>query len=204
MKKKDKVIFAVVSAIYLIGIFFIVTRVKAHSFATVFSIWTLLYLVYDGTLIYKLASARKRAKTANLERNGATLSATLKHVSGLPIAKNLPVTVYYGPERILFKSNGQEISVAREKVTGIDVVTGRGSARKAISGAATGKYVMGGTTGAALGAFAAIDTYLVISYTSDGKSKSITLDTASSGTFSTKVAKDFQTSGTKSRSKIEL
>ena len=79
-----------------------------------------------------------------------------------------------------------------------------GSARKAMAGAATGKYVVGGAAGATVGALAAISPRLVISYTSEGKSKSITLDTAASGTFASKVVKDFQQTHTQKRSTIEL
>ena len=161
----------------------------------------LFYISYRG---FKKARVNKRAKEATATRLGATMSGTLKHVSGLPLAKGLTVEMFYGPEKITFKKDGQEITISRDKVTGIDVVTGNGSARKAIGGAATGKYVVGGAAGAAIGALAAIDTYLVISYTSDGKNKSIKLDTAASGSFATKVAKDFKQTSKAKRSTIEL
>lgn len=161
----------------------------------------LLFISYRG---YKKAKANKRATTAIEKRLGATMSATLKHVSGLPIAKDLPVEMYYGPDKITFKKGGQEIAVAKEKITGIDLVTGEGSARKAMAGAATGKYVVGGAAGATVGALAAISPRLVISYTSEGESKSITLDTAASGTFASKVVKDFRQTHTQKRSTIEL
>ena len=83
-------------------------------------------------------------------------------------------------------------------------MTGEGSARKAMAGAATGKYVLGGAAGATVGALVAISPRLVISYTSEGKSKSITLDTAASGTFASKVVKDFRQTHTQKRSTIEL
>lgn len=160
----------------------------------------LAYISYRG---YRKSKAAKRAKETTATRLGATISGTLKHVSGLPLAKGLMVEMYYGPEKITFKKAGQEISIAREKVTGIDVVTGEGSGRKAFAGAASGKYVAGGA-GAAIGAAAAIDTYLVISYTSEGQNRSIKLDTAASGLFPTKVAKDFQKTYRPKREKIEL
>ena len=160
----------------------------------------LFYISYRG---YKKSKANKRATAAVKNRLGATMSGTLKHVSGLPLAKGLMVEMFYGPDKITFKKDGQEINISRDKVTGIDVVLGDGSGRKAIAGAASGKYVAGGT-GAAVGALAAIDTYLVISYTSEGKNKSVTLDTAASGMFPTKVAKDFQKTHHPKRTKIEL
>ncbi len=161
----------------------------------------LFYISYRG---YKKSKANKRATAAVKNRLGATMSGTLKHVSGLPLAKGLMVEMFYGPDKITFKKDGQEINISRDKVTSIDIVTGDGTARKAMGGAATGKYVVGGTAGAAVGALAAIDTYLVISYTSEGESKSIRLDTASSGTFPTKVVKDFQQTHHQKRTTIDL
>lgn len=160
----------------------------------------LAYISYRG---YKKSKRAKRAKEATAARLGATMSGTLKHVSGLPLAKGLMVEMFYGPDKIVFKKDGQEISVARDKVTGIDFVTGDGSGRKALAGAASGKYVAGGA-GAAVGALAAIDTYLIISYTSDGQNKSVKLDAAGSGLFPSKVAKDFQKTHRAKRTKIEL
>ena len=160
----------------------------------------LAYISYRG---YKKSKRAKRAKEATAARLGATMSWTLKHVSGLPLANGLMVEMFYGPDKIVFKKDGQEISVARYKVTGIDFVTGDGSGRKALAGAASGKYVAGGA-GAAVGALAAIDTYLVISYTSDGQNKSVKLDAAGSGLFPSKVAKDFQKTHRVKRTKIEL
>lgn len=158
------------------------------------------FFCYRG---YKSSKANKRATAAIEKRLGATMSATLKHVSGLPVAKGTPVEVYYGPEKIVFKKGGQEISVSREKVTSMELVNSGNTTRKVMSGAATGKYV-GGKTGAAVGALAAMVPNLVISYTSDGKSKHITLDLASSGTFGSKIVSDFRQTTRPTRSKIEL
>lgn len=157
----------------------------------------LAYISYRG---YKKS---KRAKEATATRLGATMSGTLKHVSGLPLAKGLMVEMFYGPEKITFKKDGQEINIAREKVTGIDLVLGNDSGRKAFAGAASGKYVAGGT-GAAVGALAAIDTYLIISYTSEGQKKSVKLDASAGGLFPSKVAKDFQKTYRPKREKIDL
>ena len=130
------------------------------------------------------------------------MTATLKHTEGLPIAKGVPVEVYYGPEKVVFKKDKQEISIARSKITGIDCVTGKDI--KARQVAATGKYLLGGMTGAVIGSLVATTTYLVISYTSDGKDKYVMLDTAASGTFALKVQKDFKQHDTSAPSSIEL
>ena len=160
----------------------------------------LAYISYRG---HKKSKRAKRAKEATATRLGATMSGTLKHVSGLPLAKGLTVEMFYGPEKITFKKDGQEINIAREKVTGIDLVLGDDSGRKAFAGAASGKYVAGGT-GAAVGALAAIDTYLIISYTSAGQKKSVKLDASAGGLFPSKVAKDFQKTYRPKREKIDL
>lgn len=204
MKKTDKIVFAVVTAAYFIFLFVGAAQPRKSGLAPFLAIGTILYLAYIGYFLYKYFSKRKKAQKARLERRGATMSGTLKHVSGLPLAKGLMVEMFYGPDKITFKKDGQEINISRDKVTSIDIVTGDGTARKAMGGAATGKYVAGGTAGAAVGALAAIDTYLVISYTSEGESKSIRLDTASSGTFPPKVVKDFQQTYHPKRTTIDL
>lgn len=161
----------------------------------------MLFICYRG---YKKSKANKQATAAIEKRLGATMSATLKHISGLPIAKGAAVEVYYGPEKVVFKKGGQEIVVARSKITSVELVMSGNTTRKVMSGAATGKYVVGGKTGATVGALAAMTPNLVISYTSEGKSKHITLDLATSGTFGSKIVKDFQQTATPRRSTIEL
>lgn len=208
MKKKDAIGIAIGFAVLLlsliVGALLLDDRIiKRTTYTAVCIIELLAYLAYLIFLLRKHSIERKKAKASRLNTHNATMSGTLKHVSGLPLAKGLMVEMFYGPDKIVFKKAGQEISVARDKVTGIDLVTGDGSGRKALAGAASGKYVAGGA-GAAVGAMAAIDTYLIISYTSDGQSKSVKLDAAGSGLFPSKVVKDFQKTHRVKREKIEL
>ena len=209
MKRKEKIVFAL-SCVLLVVLLFVVAaltddRVISSATATaIVSISTVLFLAYGVYLLVKMLRWSKKQKTSRLKRHGATMSGTLKHISGLPIAKGLMVEMFYGPEKIVFVKDGQEVSVDRSKVTGIDSVFGRNATRKAMSGAATGKYVIGGKTGAAVGALASMDTQLVISYTSDGKAKNIVLDSSSSGMFPSRVVKDFKQTSTVKRSKVEL
>lgn len=203
MKKTGKIVFAAVTVVYFIFVFVCAAQPRGYGLAPFIAIGTALYLAYIAFFLYRYFSARKKAQKTRLEINKATMSGTLKHVSGLPIAKGLTVEMFYGPEKITFKKDGQEISIARDKVTGVDLVLGDGSGRKAIAGAASGKYVAGGA-GAAVGAMAAIDTYLVISYTSEGKNKSVKLDASAGGLFPSKVAKDFKKTYRPKRTKIEL
>lgn len=161
----------------------------------------MLFISYKG---YKKSSEIKKAAERTKQRLGATMNTTLKHTDGLPLAKGVLVEVYYGPEKIVFKKDKQEISIARNKITGIDCVTGKDIKGQQLAGAATGKYVLGGMTGAVIGSLAATTTYLVVSYTSDNKDKYVILDTAASGMFALKVQKDFKQHDTSAPSSIEL
>lgn len=203
MKKTGKIVFAVVTVVYFIFVFVCAAQPREYGLAPFIAIGTALYLAYIIYFLYRYFSTRKKAQQTRLDLRGATMSGTLKHVSGLPLAKGLTVEMFYGPERITFKKDGQEINIAREKVTGIDLVLGDGSGRKAFAGAASGKYVAGGA-GAAVGALAAIDTYLIISYTSEGQKKSVKLDASAGGLFPSKVEKDFKKTYRPKREKIEL
>lgn len=159
------------------------------------------FISYRG---FKKSSKVKKARAAVSTRLGATMNGILKHTEGLPLAPGVMVDVYYGPEKIVFKKDQQEITISRDKITGIDVTTGKNIKAQQMAGAATGKYILGGTTGAIIGSLAATTTYLVISYTSEGKSKYVILDTAMSGTFATKVQKDFAKTSTAKATSIEL
>lgn len=209
MKRKDK-IGLVASIIGLFIIIFVVSALKddrilsqatSTAIIVIAAAAVVAYCVY---VLYKHGAAKKKGKTRHLNRYGATMSATLRHLDGLPLAKNLPVEVLYCPDRIVFKKDAQEITVSMDKVTGIDMVTGEGAVRKALAGAATGKYVAGGTAGAAVGALASITTLLIISYASDGRNKSITLDASGGGTFPSKAVKEFQKNHRQQTNKIEL
>ena len=159
------------------------------------------FIAYKG---YKKSSAIKKAKDNTAGRLGATLVGTLKHTSGLPIAKGVFIDVYYCPDKFVFKKDGQEFTIAREKITSVDVVTGQNIKSQQMTGAATGKYLFGGTTGAVIGSLAATTTYLAVSYTSDEKAKCVLLDTASSGMFALKVQKDFAKTSIMKRTTVEL
>ncbi len=132
----------------------------------------IILFCYKG---YKRASAVKKANSNTAQRVGATQNATLKHISGLPIAKGVLVEVFYGPEKIVFKKDGEEIVVARNKITSID-----------------------------LASKAAITQNLVISYTSDNKNKQITLDTYINGLFALNIQKDFKKNNSNKQNTIEL
>lgn len=209
MRRRDKITLAAVMAALFIA-FFVSSALaddrmisKATNTAVIV-ISTAAALAYIAWLLRRMSAEKKQGARSHLDRYGATMSATLKHISGLPIAKGLPVEVLYCPDRILFRKDSQEITVSMDKVTAIDLTTGRDTGRRAIAGAATGKYVAGGAAGAAVGALASIEVLLIISYTSGGKGSSIILDASAGGTAPSKMAKDFTQNHPQKKTTIEL
>lgn len=161
----------------------------------------MLFIGYKG---YKNSAGAKRAKDNAKQRLSSSMNATLKHVDGLPLPQGVMVEVYYCPDKIVFVKDKQEISISKSKITGIDCTTGTNIKGQQAAGAAAGKYIFGGMTGAVIGSLAATTTYLIIAYNSNGENKCITLDTASSGMFGLKVQKDFKKNDTSEERSIEL
>lgn len=128
----------------------------------------------------------------------------LKHADGLPVVSGAIVKVCYCEDKIVFIKDNQEITISRDKITSIDCVTGKDIKAQQISGAAAGKFLFGGISGAVIGSLIATTTYLVISYNSNGENKSVVLDTYVSGTFALKVQKDFKQNNSKTLESIEL
>lgn len=209
MKRRDKITLVAVIVALFVAIFVAHALeddmiISKATYAAVIVIATLAAVAYFVFFLFRFSAARKKGQRVHLDRFGATMSATLKHISGLPLAKNLPVEVLYCPDRMVFRKDAQEITVSMDKITAIDVTTGQNAGRKAITGAATGKYVAGGTAGAAIGALASIEVLLIISYISDGKSKSIIFDASAGGAFPSKLAKDFSQNHPQKKTTIEL
>lgn len=207
--KKNWIILIAATVIFFISLFvcnaLVDDRILSKAtFSAIIVIELLVYLSFLGYLLYDYSSSRKKALNHSLSKYDATMHGILKHTNGLPLAQGVLVDVYYGPEKIVLKKDRQEFSIAREKITSIDVTTGKNIKTQQISGAVMGKYVLGGTTGAILGSLAATTTYLVISYVSDGKAKFVILDTNMSGTFALKLQKDFVKTNISPSSSIEL
>lgn len=140
----------------------------------------------------------------NKERFGATMYAALKHNTGLPVAEGVEVTLYYGPEKLVFIKDKREISISRNKITSLDCVTGKDITTQAATGAIAGKYILGGVTGAVIGSLAASKMYFVITYKNDDENKYIILDTYVSGGTVNKMIKDFKKNDTSEPVSIEL
>lgn len=204
MTKKDKITFICIT-IALFAFFIILSmRLNASSFKVVAVFALISYVAYCVYILCKLVRKNKRMKKARLGRYGALSSGILKHISGLPIAKNVAVEVFYCQDKFVFKKDGQEFVIQRNKVTSVDVTTGQNVRSQQLRGASAGKYIFGGTAGAVIGSLAATSTYMIISYTSDDKAKFVVLDTASSGMFSLNVQKDFSKTQNITRSTVEL
>ena len=206
MSKKDKIIFAATTvALLVFMVLFLMLPYRVVSdLSFVIVIVFAAYIVYVVYVLRKHSTAKKKTTEQRLSQYSATMSAQLKHTSGLPLAAGVPVTMYYGPDKIVFKKDKQEISISREKITSIDGVTGKDIKSKQLSGAAAGKFLLGGTAGAIIGSLVATTIYLVISYTSNGENKYIILDTAMSGSFYLNVQKDFAKTNKATPTSIEL
>lgn len=208
MTKKDKATF-LVSFIFILISWFVLALlvddriIQSSTFAAILIIELLLFVPYGVYLMCKHHAVTKKAKASKMSRYGASMTATLKHISGLPLTKGAFVEVFYCPDKIVFKKAGQEIVVSRDKITDIELVS-TSSRTKAMAGAAFGKRLYGGTAGATLGALAATTPNLVISYTSGKTVKRIKLDTYTSGMFATNVQKDFRKTQKPAPSSIEL
>ena len=172
-------------------------------------IWIVVILIFIGAIYFFYSIISKSAKTAARqskakEELGSTINTTMIHVDGLPVAQDVSTEVYYCPDKIVFKASGQEITLNRDKIFSIDVSVGSNVASTA-TGAIAGKYIVGGLSGAVIGALVATKTYCIISYEKDGNNKFIVLDTGLSGTAASKMAKDFKSSSTSwETKKIEL
>lgn len=122
----------------------------------------------------------------------------MKHINGLPIPQGVIIDVFYCDDKIVFKKDTQEISVAKDKITSIETVTGKDIDT---TGAVAG-FLVFGLAGAILGAST---VYMLITYESEGEQKGITLDTYASGLTPSKIVNDFKNTRTNTETKqIEL
>ena len=150
-----------------------------------------VYAVFLIFIIYKSCKKSKRARQNRLKRYGATMTATLRHVGGLPLLHDVYVDVYYGPEKIWFITDKKEISIARSKIT--DIVW-RSSTTKRLNSFRRARSRNS----------LAKEYYLIISYTNNGCDKYVKLDTYGNDIFALKMQKDFKQHDTSGRRSIEL
>lgn len=173
-----------------------------------FVIWIIIIAIICGIGYFFFSVISKSAKTAkrqgeNKERLGATMNGAMKHIAGLPIAGGVSTEVYYCPDKIVFKASGQEITLSKDKIMSIEVLPGK-DIGATLTGAVAGKYIAGGTMGAAIGAIVATKIYCTITYEKEGENEFIVFDTDLSGTFANKIAKDFSEKSGRATKNIEL
>lgn len=142
-----------------------------------FAVMTLADVIFIVCMLAVWAFSSTNAEKRRLAAIGATMSGTMRHVSGLPMASGLAVEMLYCPDRLLFRSGGKEVTIRMPKVTDISLATKGNGERRALSGAASGKYAMGGAVGAVMGAAMSVECELVISYNGKAGSKTVRLDT---------------------------
>lgn len=173
-----------------------------------FIFWLIIIAIFVGVgyFFYKIFKTSFK-RIGEIEKNKSDFNSkdhgTLKHISGLPLPKNVYVDVMYNDDKIIMKKDNTVISIAKSKVNSIDSTTGENIKNQA-AGAVAGNYLIGGTGGAFIGAIIATKIYLVISYSSDGEDKYIILDEAESGFFSSRLIKNYKKTIVQEERNIEL
>lgn len=139
-----------------------------------------IILIFVGTIIYGAtkgtATAVKESgvRAENAEKYDASITARLKHVGGLPLAEGMLIDLYAARDRLIVKKDEQEITVASGKLRSFDDMTGKDI--QTMAGGAAAGLLLFGLTGAAIGALAASNRYMVVAYESNGEQKYITFE----------------------------
>lgn len=171
-----------------------------------FLVAVLFIVIGIGLIVLCVMMAKKqsRNKKETEKQYDAHLSGLFKHMDGLPIPSGVLVNLYYGKRCLVIKKEQQEFTLNSDKIVDIDVVLGKDIKQQAAVGATVGKYVLGGLTGAALGAILTMSFYLVVTFKKDEENNFILLDTANSLAVANKIVKDFKNNVSKDTEKIEL
>ena len=172
-------------------------------FALLFLGGGIALIIISVRKLMKQKRAANAKKEADHEKYGHIFHGIYKHVEGLPLAHGVMIELFYGNGKITFRKDKQEICLSCDKVLGIDICTGKDVKSQTMRGAAAGKYLIGGLGGAAIGAILATSMYFIITYKKEHETKFIMLDTAQSGTLSSKIIKDFKANYSREE-KIEL
>ncbi len=159
------------------------------------------------------SSLKKKQHKNEIQRSGLTIHTMFPHVNGLPIAENLPCTIFSYPDRIEFKSGTTGIKLARNKITDMCIKTDTEIQNQAVSsvGGAIAGGVMFGPLGAVIGGRAKTKTvrtitqYLIITYTGSQENlKYIGFDVTHNLGPALKLVKEFKELNTTSGIRIEL
>lgn len=138
--------------------------------------------------------------------------AVFHHVSGLPIAENMPCTIAKYPDRLEFQSGTTQINLLKEKITDMRIISNTEVQKQYVSsvGGAIGGAVLLGPIGAVIGGRAKVksieqDTnYLVITYLKDEELKYIVLDIGNNERQAEVYVTDFNETKTNSGATIDL
>jgi hypothetical protein len=168
-----------------------------------------LIVVVGGVAWFFMANLKKwnkqqDAKKTGLVKYSAIYTGPLRHIEGLPLSSGCIIEFFYGKNNITFKKDNQEISLECNKITSMDVVLGKNIKSQAVSGAIAGKFILGGLSGAAIGAMLATTFYFIINYTKDGENKTVLLDSTGSDLPFKKILDDFKNNHLTESKKIEL
>jgi len=146
----------------------------------------------------------QKTKDDGFIKYSAIYYGKLKHIEGLPITSGVLIDFFYGNKKLTFKKDEQEIFLDCDKIISMDVVLGKDVKSNAATGAVAGKYLLGGISGAAIGAMLATTFYFVILYKKDSENKTIILDSTGSDLPFKKIFNDFKSTHHTETQKIEL
>lgn len=171
-------------------------------------LWIVFIAIIAGVIllfvkIFAKSAEKIQSQSENKARLNSKMNSAMSHIEGLPLGQGVSTEIYYCEDKIVFIASNQEISLSRDKIISIDVSTGR-NISDTLTGAVAGKYIIGGLSGAALGAIVSAKLYCIITYDKNGETKHIVFDTAASGTFADRMSKDFNTNSTAKTKNIEL
>lgn len=119
----------------------------------------------------------------------------LKHSQGLPFANGVGVHMYYCNDKFIFEKDSERYTLYLNNVKSIDLGYLNKQTSNALTGAAAGKIITGGTAGAVIGGLASMsDPSFVITYIDkDNKKKTLYFTTPTGSAYKAcdKIRKHF-------------
>jgi hypothetical protein len=131
--------------------------------------------------IFAIAIKQIRKNKADERKYHYIFHGFFKHTEGLPLASGVDIEFFYCRDRVIFRKDAQEMSLACDKIMSIDVTSGENLKSQAATGAIAGKYLLGGLGGAVIGAALTASLYFVITYKYESELKFILLAIPSIG-----------------------
>lgn len=109
-----------------------------------------IFIAFVSFCFYKAYTGSKENQELE-EKYEPIYTATFKHTDGLPMSAGAIVKAIYCEDCFVFLKDKQEITVSREKVKSVDLVTGKDIKTQQ----ATGALILGGLSGAVIGSLLA-------------------------------------------------